>query len=142
MPGTTKIKHTKFSCHKETEQFIMVCSLLRQNFYHRFFSHEYFQPLTFPKLWYIYVCIYVLFTLFIHSIYIFYIAFMFYIVHEKTLQNVSLSLLLRYYTYKLDVGIVARLNAKHRLTTNPANHVVGSHHIIGVNYNTDNRSHM
>ena len=22
-------------------------------FYHRFFSHEYFQPLTFPKLWYL-----------------------------------------------------------------------------------------
>ena len=30
----------------------MVCNLLRQNFLPRIFSHEYFQPLTFPKLRY------------------------------------------------------------------------------------------
>ena len=32
----------------------MVCSLLKQKFFTTdFFSHEYFQPLTFPKLWYL-----------------------------------------------------------------------------------------
>ena len=46
-----KLNTRNFSYHKEIEQFIMVCSLLRQNFLHRYFSHEYFQPLIFPKLW-------------------------------------------------------------------------------------------
>ena len=31
----------------------MACSLLRQKFFTMDFSHEYFQPLTFPKLWYL-----------------------------------------------------------------------------------------
>ena len=30
----------------------MDCSLRNENFYHGIFSHEYFQPLTFPKLRY------------------------------------------------------------------------------------------
>ena len=37
----------------------MVCSLLRRNFFTTDFSHEYFQPLIFPILWYITINTYV-----------------------------------------------------------------------------------
>ena len=47
-----KLNTRKVSYHKEIEQFIMVFSLLRRIFYHGFLSHEYFQPLIFPKLRY------------------------------------------------------------------------------------------
>ena len=52
-----KLNTQKVSYHNEIERFIMVCSLLRQKLFTTHFSHEHFQPLIFPKLWYFPVAI-------------------------------------------------------------------------------------
>ena len=54
MPGMTKIKHTKlFLPQRNRAVYNGLQPAKTKIFYHRFFSHEHFQPLIFPKLQYV-----------------------------------------------------------------------------------------